>query len=64
MTTEKLFNLNNDLKEEGSDLPSIFLMRYFSGLSIEEIAEKLFCSPLEIETKIKTIEAIIERKIK
>ena len=64
MTNEKLFNLNNDLKNEGSDLPSVFLMRYFSGISIEEIAEKLFCCPLEIEDKIKTIESIVERKFK
>lgn len=62
MTNEKLYNLNNDLKEKGTDLPSVFLMRYFSGLTIDEIAEKLMCSTVEVENKLQTIEHVVWTK--
>lgn len=53
--------LKNELLVSGSDLPSVFIMRFYSKLSIKEISEIMLCSESEVESKLKTIEAIVSK---
>lgn len=53
--------LKNELLASGSDLPSVFIMRFYSKLSTKEIAEIMLCSEIEVESKLKTIEAIVSK---
>ena len=53
--------LKNDLLASGSDLPSVFIMRFYSKLSTKEIAEVMLCTESEVESKLKTIEAIVSK---
>lgn len=53
--------LKNELLASGSDLPSVFIMRFYSKLSTKEIAEIMLCSESDVESKLKTIEAIVSK---
>ena len=53
--------LKNELLASGSDLPSVFIMRFYSKLSTKEIAEVMLCTESEVESKLKTIEAIVSK---
>lgn len=56
---ERLEGLKTELLENGSDLPTVFIMRYFSNLTIAEIAESLFCSENDVVKKLTTIEKVV-----
>ena len=57
--SEKLYDLKERLAARDSTLPSVFLMRYFQEMTVSEIAEALFVSTEEVETKLRTIDFVV-----
>lgn len=57
--SEKLAGLKAELLRHGSDLPTVFIMRYFEDMKLEEIAEALLVEPREVETKLATIDDVV-----
>lgn len=57
--SEKLYDLKDRLAARDSTLPTVFIMRYFEGFSVSEIAETLLVSTDEVESKLQTIDYVV-----